>query len=189
MRDRIYQARFFGKDSGVEITLEDAKRKNQKDTIMNRTVYVVYKLVDDEKFMITEGIVNNKGYFHEVKHFSGYQSVSEKGIKIESVDTIDSLKNQDAELSINFCVGFKNFIDNDGIFQQEFYGFSPFFVKEYLDTIEDQKFSTYEFYVFFFSKLNVGCGLIHVTSIEGNVITDTYGKTYKIVGSTKITCS
>ena len=123
MQGKIYKARFFSKDSGAEITLKDAKLKNQKDTIMNRTVYVVYKLVDDKKFMITEGIVNNKGYFHEIKHFSGYQSVSAKGIKIESVNTIDNLENQDTELSINFCVGFKNFIDSNGIFQQEFLPF------------------------------------------------------------------
>ena len=189
MRGKIYEARFFEKVSGVEITLDEAKQKNQNDTTMNRAVYVIYKLVDAEKFMITEGIVNHKSYFHEVKHFSGYQLVSSECFKIESIGTISNLENQDAELAINFCIGFKNFIDNNGIFQQEFYGFYPFFVKEYLDTIKQQKLSNYEFYIFFFDTLNVWCGLIHVASIEGNIIIDTNGNTYKVVGFTKITCS
>ena len=189
MRGKIYEARFFDKVSGVEITLDEAKQKNQNDTIMNRAVYVIYKLVDVEKVMITEGIVNRKNYFHEVKHFHGFQMVSPECFKIESIGTICNLENQNTELAINFCIGFKNFIDNKGIFKQDFYGSYPFFVKEYLNTIRNQKLSNCEFYVFFFDSLNVWCGLIHVASIDGNIIVDTHGNTYKIVGSTKISCS
>lgn len=174
MQGKIYKARFFNKDSGVEITLDEAQSISET----GKPIKILFHFIHSE-LMLIEGVVKGNTF----TTLDGYS------LLIKTEDNHLDLKNQDAELSINFCVGFKNFIDNDGIFQQEFYGFSPFFVKEYLDTIEDQKFSTYEFYVFFFSKLNVWCGLIHVASIEGNVITDTYGKTYKIVGSTKITCS
>ena len=128
----------------------------------------IYKLVDAEKFMITEGIVNHKSYFHEVKHFPGYQMVSSECFKIESIGTISNLENQDAELAINFCIGFKNFIDSNGIFHQEFYGFYPFFVKDYLDTIKQEKLSNYEFYIFFYSCVRYGICLFHLFVIYLN---------------------
>lgn len=44
-----------------------------------------------------------------------------------------------------------------------------------------ENYSIYEFYIFYFEKDNdSNCGLIHVASLEGNIVTDTHGNTHKV---------
>ena len=131
-----------------------------------------------------EGIVFDN-YFHELITALVGPYISSKHSKIETVGTVCNLEKQVADMPIKFCVAFKHY--HKGHNKQDVYGTFPHFVFEY-ENIKD--YSNYEFYIFYFEENNDShCGLIHVALIEGNIIVDMNGNTYKIVGSTKITCS
>ena len=184
MLDKIYNARFFDKQSGVEITIDDARVKGQNTTMSSRTVYMLYKNNNEDKYSISEGIVFDN-YFHELITALVGPYISSKHSKIETVGTVCNLEKQVADMPIKFCVAFKHY--HKGHNKQDVYGTFPHFVFEY-ENIKDH--SCYEFYIFYFEENNDShCGLIHVALIEGNIIVDMNGNTYKIVGLTKITCS
>ena len=105
MLDKIYNARFFDKQSGVEITIDDARVKGQKTT-KDREVFVLYDDIDAEQFCMANGIVR-KDYFHELLPFDEGLHISSKHYKIESIGTAENLKEQKAEKEIRFCVAFK----------------------------------------------------------------------------------
>ena len=62
--------------------------------------------------------------------------------------------------------------DKKQLSNQDVYGFFPNFVLAFEDVKLYENPLDYDFYIFYFGIYNALCGLIHVASLEGNIITE-----------------
>lgn len=185
MQYKIYNARLFSQNSGDEISLDYVTTRVKKGTMNDNKIdyYIVFEDPNNSRYLVAEGFFDTAKVFHDiVKSPVGYM-LDINQYEIVSTDTTENLENQKGDLNIEFCSAFKHYKDENDSFHQKIFESFPYLVGEYLDTRKYHDISKCDFYVLYFEAYNDKLGLIHVSSIEGNIITGNDGNTYKVVNN------
>lgn len=173
MPEKIYKARFFNKDSGVEITLDEA----QSISKTGRPIKILFHLILSE-LMLVEGFVKGNTF----TTLDGYSLL----IKME--DNHPDLKNQEYDSPFDF--GYASEYKGERFLNS--YSDFPTFNKRLQDLKEKNKISEYRFLISGIyegmTKYNT-LALVPISfemaNIEGNVITNKENYKFKVIGQTR----
>ena len=163
MQGKIYKARFFNKDSGVEITLDEAQSISET----GKPIKILFHFIHSE-LMLVEGLVKENTF----TTLDGYSLL----VKME--DNHLDLKNQ--EYDVPFYFGYASEYKGEN-FIQSFSDF-PSFHKRLQELKERNKISEYRYLIsgkFKFSPVKIIPISFEMDDIEGNTI----NSKFKVIGT------
>ena len=176
MQGKIYKAWFFNKDSGVEITLDEAQSISET----GKPIKILFHFIHSE-LMLIEGVVKGNTF----TTLDGYS------LLIKTEDNHLDLKNQEYDLPFYF--GYASEYKGN-IFIQSFSDF-PSFHKRLQELKERNEISEYRYLIsgkFKSRKVFSATKIIPISfemdDIEGNIITDKTNYKFKVIGTASFSC-
>lgn len=167
MQGKIYKARFFNKDSGVEITLDEAQSISET----GKPIKILFHFIHSE-LMLVEGLVKENTF----TTLDGYSLL----VKME--DNHLDLKNQ--EYDVPFYFGYASEYKGEN-FIRSFSDF-PSFHKRLQELKEGNKIAEYRYLIsgkYKFSETKNILISFEMNDIEGNIITDKTSSKFKVIGT------
>ena len=167
MQGKIYKARFFNQDSGVEITLDEA----QSISKTGRLIKILFHFIHSELMML-EGWVKGDTF----TTIDGYS------LTVKAEDNHLDLKNQ--EYDVPFYFGYASEYKGEN-FIQSFSDFSSFH-KRLQELKEGNKISEYRYLIsgkYKFSETKNILISFEMNDIEGNTIMDKTNCKFKVIGT------
>ena len=167
MQGKIYKARFFNKDSGVEITLDEAQSISET----GRLIKILFHFIHSELMML-DGWVKGDTF----TTIDGYSFL------VKTEDNHLDLKNQ--EYDVPFYFGYASEYKGEN-FIQSFSDFSSFH-KRLQELKEGNKISEYRYLIsgkYKFSETKNILISFEMNDIEGNTIMDKTNCKFKVIGT------
>ncbi len=176
MQEKIYKARFFNQDSGLEITLDEAQSISET----GRLIKILFHFIHSELMML-EGWVKGDTF----TTIDGYS------LLVKTEDNHLDLKNQEYDVPLYF--GYASEYKGN-IFIQSFSDF-PSFHKHLQELKERNKISEYRYLISGKFKSRKGFSVTKIIpisfemdDIEGNTITDKTNYKFKVIGAASFSC-
>ena len=163
MQGKIYKARFFNKDSGVEITLDEAQSISET----GKPIKILFHFIHSE-LMLVEGLVKGNTF----STLDGYS------LLVKTEENHLDLKNQEYDVPLYF--GYASEYKGEN-FIQSFSDF-PSFHKHLQELKERNKISEYRYLIsgkFKFSPVKIIPISFEMDDIEGNTI----NSKFKVIGT------
>lgn len=163
MQGKIYKARFFNKDSGVEITLDEAQSISET----GKPIKILFHFIHSE-LMLVEGLVKGNTF----STLDGYS------LLVKTEENHLDLKNQEYDVPLYF--GYASEYKGEN-FIQSFSDF-PSFHKRLQELKERNKISEYRYLIsgkFKFSPVKIIPISFEMDDIEGNTI----NSKFKVIGT------
>ena len=171
MQEKIYKARFFNKDSGVEITLDEAQSISKTGC----PIKILFNFIHSE-LMLIEGLLQENTF----TTIDGYSFL------VKTEDNHLDLKNQEYDVPLYF--GYASEYKGEN-FIQSFSDF-PSFHKRLQELKERNKISEYRYLISGKFKSRKGFSVTKIIpisfemdDIEGNIITDKANYKFKVIGT------
>lgn len=167
MQEKIYKARFFNKDSGVEITLDEAQSISET----GRLIKILFHFIHSELMML-EGWVKGDTF----TTIDGYS------LLVKAEDNHLDLKNQEYDVPLYF--GYASEYKGEN-FIQSFSDF-PSFHRRLQELKEGNKISEYRYLIsgkYKFSETKNILISFEMNDIEGNTIMDKTNCKFKVIGT------
>ena len=171
MREKIYKARFFNKDTGVEITLDEAQSISETD---GKPIKILFHLILSE-LMLVEGLIKGNTF----TTLDGYS------ILVKTEDNHLDLKNQEYDVPFYFAYASEYKGEN---FIQSFSDF-PTFHRRLQELKERNEIVKYRYLISGKFKSRKGFGATKIipisfemADVEGNVIMDKTNYRFKVIG-------
>ena len=176
MQEKTYKARFFNKDSGVEITLDEAQSISET----GKPIKILFHFIHSE-LMLVEGLVKGNTF----TTLDGYS------LLVKTEDNHLDLKNQ--EYDVPFYFGYASEYKGEN-FIQSFSDF-PYFHRRLQELKERNEISEYIYLISGKFKSRKGFSTTKIIpisfkmdDIEGNVITDKTNCKFKVIGIAIFSC-
>lgn len=167
MQEKIYKARFFSQDSGVEITLDEAQSISET----GRLIKILFHFIHSELMMLEGWVKGN--IFTTIDGYS---------LLVKTEDNHLYLKNQEYDVLLYFGYASEykgeNFIQSISDF--------PSFHKRLQELRERNKISEYRYLIsgkYKFSETKIIPISFEMYNIEGNTITDKTNSKFKVIGT------
>lgn len=167
MQGKIYKARFFNQDSGVEITLDEA----QSISKTGRLIKILFHFIHSELMML-EGWVKGDTF----TTIDGYS------LTVKAEDNHLDLKNQEYDVPLYF--GYASEYKGEN-FIRSFSDF-PSFHRRLQELKEGNKISEYRYLIsgkYKFSETKNILISFEMNDIEGNTIMDKTNCKFKVIGT------
>lgn len=186
MQEKIYKARFFSQDSGVEITLDEAQSISKTGC----PIKILFNFIHSE-LMLIEGLIQENTF----TTLDGYS------LTVEAEDNHLDLKNQEYDLPFYFGYASEY---RGNMFIQSFSDFPSFHkhlqelkrkneiskISEYRHLIKRENLSEYRYLISGKFKSRKGFSVTKIIpisfemdDIEGNIITDKANYKFKVIGT------
>ena len=176
MQGKIYKARFFNKDSGVEITLDEAQSISET----GKPIKILFHFIHSE-LMLVEGLVKGNTF----STLDGYS------LLVKTEENHLDLKNQEYDVPLYF--GYASEYKGEN-FIQSFSDF-PSFHRRLQELKEGNKISEYRYLISGKFKSRKGFSATKIIpisfemdDIEGNTITDKTSSKFKVIGTASFSC-
>ena len=173
MQGKIYKARFFNKDSGVEITLDEAQSISET----GKPIKILFHFIHSE-LMLIEGVVKGNTF----TTLDGYS------LLIKTEDNHLDLKNQEYDGPFDF--GYASEYKGEHLLNS--YSDFPSFNRRLQDLKEKNEISEYRFLISGiyegmtkYNTLVLVPISFEMPNIEGNVITNKENYKFKVIGQTR----
>ena len=163
MQEKIYKARFFNKDSGVEITLDEAQSISETGGLIK----ILFHFIHSELMMLDGWVKGNT-----------FTTIDGYSFLVKTEDNHLDLKNQEYDVPLYF--GYASEYKGEN-FIQSFSDF-PSFHKRLQELKERNKISEYRYLIsgkFKFSPVKIIPISFEMDDIEGNTI----NSKFKVIGT------
>ena len=167
MREKIYKARFFNNDSGVEITLDEAQSISET----GKPIKILFHFIHSE-LMLVEGLVKGNTF----STLDGYS------LLVKTEENHLDLKNQEYDVPLYF--GYASEYKGEN-FIQSFSDF-PSFHRRLQELKEGNKISEYRYLIsgkYKFSETKNILISFEMNDIAGNTIMDKTNCKFKVIGT------